>query len=189
VHDVSSTIENDIHRLELGLRQLKIQYDMFFAGSLPRQPFELRGEVERLIKRNSNATIRKYAHRFHFNSLVSRFNALSELWGKTIRAMEEGDRPVHGVTAPSEEPDGMLVTFRIQNPLEEERALRKLHERFLEERRRAQMTNGRLTFESFLRGITAQGRKLQERSGCEEIELRLVVVEDSVQVKARPKKK
>ena len=92
MQDVSSSIEADIHRLEIGIRQLKMQYDMFFAGSLPREPFELRSELESLIRRNSNATIGKYAHRFHFNTLVSRFNTLSELWCKTLRAREEGER-------------------------------------------------------------------------------------------------
>jgi len=93
VQDVLSTeLEADIGRLEAGIRQLKIQYDMFFAGSIPKQPLELRAEIERLIKRYSNASIRKYSARFHFNSLVSRFNSMSELWAKTIRTLEEGER-------------------------------------------------------------------------------------------------
>ena len=49
--------------------------------------------LEKIIKRHMNSTMQKYAQRFHFNSLVSRFNSLSELWGKTMRSREEGDRP------------------------------------------------------------------------------------------------
>ena len=91
MHDVVSTeLDADLARLQSGIRQLKIQYDMFFAGSIPRQPFELRGEIEKIIRRYSSTPIQKYAPRFHFNSLVSRFNSLSELWAKTIRALEEG---------------------------------------------------------------------------------------------------
>jgi hypothetical protein len=85
-------IEADIERIEAGIRQLKIQYDMFFAGAIPKQPLELRSALERLLKRYTNAPLRKYAHRFHFSSLAARYTSLSELWAKTLKTMEEGDR-------------------------------------------------------------------------------------------------
>ena len=49
-----ASVEEDIHRLETGIRQLKIQYDMFFAGSLKRQPVEQRAALERTIRKYSD---------------------------------------------------------------------------------------------------------------------------------------
>jgi hypothetical protein len=181
----SASIEADIAQLEIRLRQLKVQYDMFFNGALPREPFELRADVERLIKRYSNAPIRKYAHRFHFNSLVSRFNTLSELWTKTIRSMEEGDRPVP-VLAERGPTEKLLATCRIQDTRKDQDLLREMHSRFIEARRKMGEENGKLSFKDFVRGVASQARTLREKSGCEEVELRLLVVDRKVHLRARP---
>ncbi len=186
MQDVQTTeIDVDLARLETSLRQLKIQYDMFFAGSIPRQPVDLRSDVERLIKRYSNAPIRKYATRFHFNSLVSRYNSLSELWTKTLRNLEEGERPVPAVMDRASE-ERTLASCVVQDPSAEKSSLRALHARFLEARRKAGEADPKLSFASFLRGIAAQAGKLRENAGCDKIELRLVVRDRKVQLKARP---
>jgi hypothetical protein len=186
VTDLSPTsIEADIALLDSRLRQLKVQYDMFFNGALPREPYELRADVERLIKRYANAPIRKYAQRFHFNSLVSRFNTLAELWTKTIRNMEEGDRP--GPAAAGRGPSETVVsTCRIHDANEEQEALRSLHSHYLEARRKMGDGNGKVGFKAFLRGIAAQAAELRKKSGCEEVELRIVLADRKVQLKARP---
>ena len=41
-------IDEDLNRLDVGIRQLKVQYDMFMAGSLKTPPRELRAQLERL---------------------------------------------------------------------------------------------------------------------------------------------
>ena len=180
-----ATIEADIARLESRIRQLKVQYDMFFNGAVQREPYELRADVEQLIKRYSNAPIRKYAQRFHFNSLVSRFNSLSELWTKTVRTLEEGDRPVPGILDRGRT-EKVLTTCRVKDPVKEQELLRFLHSRFLEARRKIGEENGRVTFKDFVRGVTSQTGRLRKKSGCEQVELRLVVVDRKVQLKARP---
>src|SRR5512139_1205048 len=148
---------------------------MFFAGSIPKQPYELRTEVERLIKRYSHAPIRKYATRFHFNSLVSRFNSMSELWAKTLRTLEEGDRPAPAVADRHGRDESLVATCNIKDPLRDRDHLKVLHAKFLDARRKAGDGETALSFESFVKGIASQAGKLREKSGCEKIELRLVV--------------
>ena len=180
-------IEEDIERLEVGLRQLKIQYDMFFAGAVPKQPTELRSELERLIRRYANAPLRKYAHRFHFNSLAARYNSLSELWAKTLKGIEEGERQAHGLTEKaSSQEQRVLAKCRIRDAIREQEILRLLHARFLEARKKAGGNGGSVGFDSFVRGISQQAERLRETSGCDQIELRLVVHEGKVLLKARP---
>ena len=182
------SIEVDITRLETGIRQLKIQYDMFFAGAIPLQPIELRGEIERLIRQNSTEPIQRYAHRFHFNSLVSRFNCLSELWGKTIRSREEGERPVPAAanlrdTRPFD-PDRCTIS----DPEKETKQLRKLHTRYLAQRCRAEGKTPNIPFEKFVKGITAQADRLRKKTACKKIELRIIVEDGKVHLKARARK-
>ncbi|MBZ5639668.1 MAG: hypothetical protein LAO51_13060 [Acidobacteriia bacterium] len=180
-------IEADIERLEAGLRQLKVQYDMFFAGAIPKQPLELRSELERLIKRYTTAPLRKYAHRFHFNSLAARYNSLSELWAKTLKGMEEGDRSAPQLLdRPVAASERLLARCRIHDAIGEQEVLKLLHARYLDARRKAGCNGHDIRFESFLRGVSAQAERLRETSGCGEVELRLVLHEGKVLLKARP---
>lgn len=186
MEDVSSPgIEADLERLESSLRQLKVQYDMFFAGALSREPYELRAKFDQLIKRYTNAPIRKYAHRFQFNAVVSRYNSLSEFWSKTLRSIEEGDRPTPALMDRGTA-ERVLTTCRVHDPLQEQEPLRILHERFLDARRRIDGQGGGLSFDSFLQGVVAQASRLQKKSGCDEVELRVVVENRKVHLKARP---
>ena len=184
-NDPEAFVDTELDRLQVGIRQLKVQYDMFFAGSLPRQPLELRSELERIIKRLSGHPIRKYSQRFHLNSLVSRFNAMSELWGKTLRSLEEGDRPAPSV-ADRVKSERLLTSCRVQDPVHEEASLKLLHTRFVEARKKAGEEDDGVSFRAFVQGIVSQTRRLKDKTGCEEIELRIVVQDRKVQLKARP---
>jgi len=179
------SIEADISKLESGIRQLKIKYDMFFAGAIPLQPVELRDEIERLIRRNSTEPIQRYAHRFHFNSLVSRFNSLSELWGKTIRSREEGERPIPAVAHLRDNRKADPNSCTITDPERDVVELRKLHVRYLAERCRAEGKTPNISFEKFVKGISGQASRLRKKTECEKIELRIIVQKDKVHLKAR----
>lgn len=182
---ISPEIAEDLARLEAGIRQLKVQYDMFFAGSIPREPLELRGEIERLIRRYSRNPIGKYAARFQFNTLVGRFNSFSELWAKTLRQYEEGPRamPGHGSRPGAET---VVATCFVADAGREQENLRLLHAKFLEARRRNGEDGSTIPFDSFVRGIASQTGRLREKAGCDKVELRLVVRDRKVQLKARP---
>lgn len=83
-------IEDAINRIEVGIRQLKTQYDMYFAGAAPRQPFEVRKELEILIESTGKTRMQRFADRFRYNALASKYQTMTELWNKMIRAKEEG---------------------------------------------------------------------------------------------------
>lgn len=179
------SIEVDISRLENGIRQLKIQYDMFFAGAIPLQPMELRGEIERLIRRNSTEPIQRYAHRFHFNSLVSRFNCLSELWIKTIRSREEGERPVPAAANLRDTRQVDPDRCTISDPEQDTEELKRLHARYMAQRCRAEGKTPNISFKKFVKGITTQAERLRKKTACEKIELRIIVEDGKVHLKAR----
>src|SRR5262245_16460862 len=63
---------------------------MYFAGRLPKPPYETRGRVEALVKQYDRAYIQNYGDRFRFQTLQSRFTKLVDLWDRGLRAREEG---------------------------------------------------------------------------------------------------
>ena len=178
-------IEEDLQKLEHGLRRLRIQYEQYFGGGLTREPVLLRGSVNKLIKRYNDVPMKKYQHRFLFNSLVSRFNVYCEIWSKRLREHEEGPRrAVHGAGAPR---DQLLATHRFQDKERDHRMLRQLHSEFLRARRRAGGKRNEISFEKFSRGVAGQVDRLKKSSGCKQVELRLVLdANRKVQLKARP---
>jgi hypothetical protein len=181
----SPGLEADIDRLERMIRQLKIQYDMFFAGGLKQEPFELRRQVDRLVKMHLNSPIPKYAQRFRFHAVVSRYNSMSELWGKTLRAMEEGDHRSLVVRSPDVR-ERLLARCKVSNPGKDEEALKALYRRFVDARQRTGEAKRQISYQKFVRGVSRQTENLQKTAGCAEIELRLVIQDQKVQLKARP---
>ncbi len=183
---MSPSLEADIRRLEVGIRQLKVQYDMFFAGALKREPIELRQQLEKIIKRHANSPIQKYAQRFHLNTVIARFNSLSELWSKTMRLREEGDRPAPAVADLETPRERLVARCRVHGVKGEEAELQRLYKRFVEARRRVGGEKREISYQKFIRGVSAQTQSLHKQSGCGEIELRVVVHDHKVLLKARP---
>ena len=84
--------DRDLELLEAELKPLEAEYNMFFAGRLPRPPWKTRGRVDALVKRLDRMCLSNYHDRFRFTSLQSRFATCVDLWdcGFTAR---EGGRP------------------------------------------------------------------------------------------------
>jgi len=184
----SKAFAADIARLDAGIRQLKIQYDMFFNGAIKLPPRELHAEVEKTVKRYLNASIPQYAQRFHFQSLVSRFNSLSELWARNMRSQEEGYRVTPARLRPgaSEPAEDLLARCRVRDPSGDDGAMRELYQRFVAARQERGVSKKAPSFDKFVRGVAGHAERLRKSAGCDEIELRLVVEDDKVQLKARP---
>ncbi len=85
-----ASLERDLQRLQTDLRQLELDYTMFFAGQRPRPPVESRARVEATIRRWDRVPIQGSTERFRYNTLQHRFRAFADLWDRGMRALEEG---------------------------------------------------------------------------------------------------
>lgn len=94
-----SEFEKHMQHLDAEIRRLEAEYNMFFAGRLPRPPFETKNRVHALVKKHDNSFIRNTADRFRFESLQTRYYKFIELVEKQMTARELG-RPSIGRPAP-----------------------------------------------------------------------------------------
>ena len=106
-----TSVEREIKALEIELRRLEAEYNMYFAGRSPRPPVETRRRVTGMVRQLDRQQLPNYAERFRFTALQTRFQSFTELWDRGMRARDEGRpgpfaaRPVHSgaqTPAPSE---------------------------------------------------------------------------------------
>ena len=64
MEEAASPIEEALGKIEVGIRHLKIQQDMFLSGHLPRQPFEARKDIETLIESLKRVHFQRFSERF-----------------------------------------------------------------------------------------------------------------------------
>ena len=183
-----STIERDLQRLEVELKQLEAEYNMFFSGRLPKPPWETRGRVEALVKQYDRGHITNTGDRFRFLTLQSRFATFIDLWDRGLRAREEG-RPgpfTHKRTPPEPEKkrpeDRILHVSSFRDPLREMDKLTELYESLAEARR--DVGEEAPPFHKFAELVKNQVKKLRE-GGAPEVAFRVSVKDGKVAFTAR----
>ena len=58
-----AAIDEELQLLEVKIKQLKLDYEHYFLGTRPREPIQLRGEVQKTILRHTNQPIQNTAAR------------------------------------------------------------------------------------------------------------------------------
>lgn len=85
----AASIDKQIARLEDDIRKLKIDFDVYFSGSVKRPPLEAKARLDANIKRLADDRNLTYAQRYQFNTLVSRFTSYRELWRRMLKKRGE----------------------------------------------------------------------------------------------------
>ena len=190
VADESADIERELQLLEVELRKLEAEYNMFFAGRLPRPPWESRKRVENMVKRIDRLYISNYGHRFKFSTLQSRFSSSIDLWDRGLRSREEGragpfaqPRPV-SIEKTKDTPanDGVVSVTTFKDPTKEMDKLQELHTSLTEARRKA--GQDAIPFQKFADLIKTQVATMKQK-GTAEVAFRVAVKDGKVTFTAR----
>ncbi|MGE0361348.1 MAG: MXAN_5187 C-terminal domain-containing protein [Vicinamibacterales bacterium] len=197
----TSEFDRQLRELEVELKKLEVEYNLFFAGRLPKLPWETRARVEALIKRYDRLQIQNTAERFRFQGLQSRFSAFCELWERNLRT-REGTRPGArrpGGDAPPQPPPsrrhddepveigavpaatGPVVTS-LRDPSAEADKVRALYEQLREARRQAGEAD--VPFDRFQDVVRAQVSKLGRDGG--EVVFKVTTKDGRVAFTAKP---
>jgi hypothetical protein len=182
-------ITQDLKQLATDLKRLEAEYNMFFAGRLPRPPWETRGRVDALIKRWDRRHIESAADRFRFQNLQARYSSFVDLWDRGQRAREEG-RPGPFAQAPPKAArkkdqaaaNRIVHVTAFRDPLTEVDKLKTLYESLMEARRES---GGEMVpFHRFTALVKDQVAKFKG-SGSSEVAFRVAVNDGKVTFTAR----
>lgn len=91
----AEAIDDDLRMLEFKITQLKRDYDQYFLGARPREPVQLRSEINKAMVELTNTAIKNTASRFKFSSICSRYQAFRRQWDETLRKIEAGTYERH----------------------------------------------------------------------------------------------
>jgi hypothetical protein len=186
---VAESLERDLAVLEAELKRLEAEYNMFFAGRLPRPPWETRSRVEAMVKRLDRSHISNYGDRFRFTTLQTRYSTFIDLWDRGLRAREEGragpfaqPRPAAVEAKPKRPEDRVLHVTSFSDPVREADKLRDLYDNLADARREA--GEEAIPFHKFADLIKTQVSQLKQK-GTAEVAFRVAVKDGKVAFTAK----
>jgi hypothetical protein len=191
-----ATIDEELAQLERDIRQLKIEYDMYFGGGRKRPPSEIEWRIESIVKRYSERGGElKYTQRFRFSNLAQTYAKYKEVFRKRLAQREEGKIERHfGAAAkaieaerakthpPAEGPKAFRVTCTA--PEKESEKVEQLYEAFVSAKQEAGEHMGKMTRSAFNEFVRRKTKDLQTQKNCREVEYVVETVGGQVKLKA-----
>ena len=182
-----SESERELQQLSTELRKLEGEYTMYFAGRLPRPPWETRGRVDQLFKRWDHRPVDTLVTRFRLQTLQSRYSRFVDLWDRALRQKEEGRSTVFGRRqdmGEKERPSGpdLVHVATFSDPLHEMEKLHGLYDSLMDARRTA--GEDVVPFHKFADLVKEQVHRLKSR-GSQEVTFRVTAMEGRVNLTAK----
>jgi hypothetical protein len=183
-----SAIERDLQQLEVNLKRLEAEYNMYFSGRLPKPPWETRKLVADMVTKYDRGYISNYGDRFRFTTLQSRFASFVDLWDKALGAKEEGRSGplVHqrkDLPERKKRPEDRIYgVASFKNVLHEQDKLHELYDQLVEARKEVGQEG--LPFHKFAEIVKGQVKKLRD-DGNAEVAFRVAVKDGKVAFTAR----
>lgn len=206
------TLEEEFNQLERDIRQLGIEYEMYFSGGRPRPPADTQWRVESVIKKFGSGAKLTFSQRFRFDQLVSKFSKHNEVWRRKLKAREEGrvvhhygaaakkleaDRaaqaaahvPAHPTPAPApgrpERPQGGYQ-MACSDPEHEGEKVQELYNALVTAKQQAGEQAG-VSFDQFQKFVKQKTSQLKSQLGVKEVEYVVALEDGQVKLKAKGK--
>jgi hypothetical protein len=197
-----ATIDEDLSQLERDIRQLKIEYDMYFGGGRKRPPTEIEWRIELVVKRyGERGGDMKYGQRFRYGNLAQTYAKYKDIFRKRLAQREEGKVQRHfGAAAKAIEAErakAQAVTdaaasaeaakvFRVvcTAPENEGDKVEQLYEAFVRAKKEAGEEMHKMTRAGFNEFVRKKTKDLQKQKNCHEVEYVVETVDGQVKLKA-----
>lgn len=200
-----ATIDEELAGLERDIRQLKIEYDMYFGGGRKRPPTEIEWRIDQVVRRYSErGGDLKYGQRFRFSNLSQTYAKYKDMFRKRTAQREEGkvqrhfgaaakaieaerarSQPTAKETSPgSSTEEGKAFRMVCSEPEKETQKVDQLYEAFLQAKQSAGEETAKLTRAGFNEFVRKKTKDLQKQKRCRDVEYVVEVVDGSVKLKA-----
>ena len=197
-----ATIDEDLSALERDIRQLKIEYDMYFGGGRKRPPTEIEWRIELVVKRyGERGGDMKYGQRFRYGNLAQTYAKYKDIFRKRLAQREEGKVQRHfGAAAKAIEAERARAqaatdaaasaeaakVFRVvcTAPEKETDKVEQLYNAFVRAKQQAGEEMHKMTRAGFNEFVRKKTKDLQKQKNCHEVEYVVETVDGQVKLKA-----
>jgi hypothetical protein len=202
-----ATIDEELAQMERDIRQLKIEYDMFFGGGRKRPPTEVEWRIDMVVKRYAErAGEMKFPQRFRFNNLSQTYAKYKDIFRKRMAQREEGKIDRHfgaaaraieaerarAQAAAAQKESAVQATapetkgFRMvcSEPEKETQKVDQLFEAFLQAKQQAGEETKKVTRAGFNEFVRKKTKDLQTSKNCRDVEYVVETVDGQVKLKA-----
>jgi len=186
--EIGVSIDDDLHKVDIKINQLKRDYEQYFLGTRKRDPVNLRREVEKILRYWGNMHIPNTAARFRFNNLNSRFFSFRQRWDRILREIENGTyaRDVFKAKLHERERGIGQTAPAAADPSQKTDPESETVAAYLDARLACGQANKGVS-EAKVRSILDQQREaLKEKLGCRDVKFRVEVVDGNANLKAPP---
>lgn len=210
------TIDEELSALEKDIRQLKVEYDMYFGGGRKRPPTEVEWRIELLIKRYAERGGElKFSQRFRYNNLAQSYAKYKDMFRKRMAQKEEGKVERHfGAAAKAIEterarakaaalakevparptpsagplaPESRIYRMVCSEPENERDKVEQLFQAFVQARKDSGEETHKLTRAGFDEFVRKKTKELQEKKNCRDVEYVVETVDGQVKLKVLAK--
>ena len=180
------TVDEELEQLSGDLRRLKIEYETYFAGGMPRPPTVLIFRVEKIVHRYSGGnTEMTFRQRYRFSQLAQSYFAHKNLWRRKQKAKDEGGvapraQAAAQANAVSAGPEVFCTT--ISDPDIDARQTSSLREAIA--RARARAGEPELGADHLARFLREKVRQIKQSLGCNAVDFTVSVEGGKVKLRA-----
>ncbi len=182
-------IGEELRMIDVKLKQLQRDYEQYFLGSRPREPVNLRSEVQKTMIRLANGQIKNTGERFKFNTLNSQFLTYKRKWDDTLRKIENGTYERHVFKANLRERErGVEPAPSAGRKKTPEGGGAEIFDSYIEAAKNCGQNVKGLTPEKLQGVIDKQAAAIKQKTGAHDVKFRVEVVDGKVKLKAKATK-
>lgn len=179
--------DDDLANLEDWLRQLKVEYGIYFNGNRKKPPDDLRLRVEKLLKKLSEATSMSCSQRFRFNTLITRYYVHRDFWRRTMKEREMVKENSDSDLMESVVSNSLTEEIRvlIADPATESSKVRQLYDALTRLNKKSIKPVPAISFKQFAKFIGAQTQNIRGKFQCSTVVFTVALDENAVRFTAK----
>lgn len=184
-----------LDQLDATIRQLGVEYEVFFSAGRRTAPTDLARRVEQMLRAFGEKQLNLAQH-FRFSQLQQRYSLLSQNWRRRVGIREEGcrrpaDRLLSVAGVETAAGAAQVISQNVclgADPVVDQAGVEQLYTAFLRLRERSVNAPKPGTLESFRSFLLAKAQQIRSSEGVEQVEASVALEEGSVRLRLKARK-
>lgn len=180
-------LDHQLNQLEAAIARLRILYEQYFTGLLPRTPDQEHTEVKKMIKLLLKAPFKNSQRRFRLRTLVNRFQTYNTYWERCNKQKEEGTYFRDVFKAELRERQQEELAELASKVGASNKGMEQLYSTYEKAIRKSGGDSAKLNFDSFKQSMLKTAKDLKQKHGIKKVQYKVVVKNGKVVLKASAK--